>query len=385
MSNEKNTNEFRIKKSVLAVIVICVLIAGAVIGILVNNMAGKKQDKKNSATNSKATSEKNDDTIIDTSNINALDYIELGDYKGMKVSLAVSDEDIQSEIDSVKEEYTTYKELKGKAKEGDMVHATFEGYINGKRADATCGSEYVQIGSGDWVAGFEDAIVGMKTGTNKIFDIDIPDETYGDKNIDGKTVEFHVTLDYICGDQIVPEYNDEFVKSISSDCNTTDEYNEYLRKKLLRENKKDRADYAWSDLVELCKVKEYPKDMVKNAEKKVLQGYYDMAEIYNKSKDEIFTQFGYESEADFKKKDLKELAQDSVKEVLVARGLAKTENISYSDADYSEVVDEEYAYNQEKYSSKEKYEKAERESLQDETLQNAVKEWLKDNITYTTK
>ena len=95
-------------------------------------------------------------------------------------------------------------------------------------------------------------------------------------------------------------------------------------------------------------------------------------------------QFGYESEEDFKEKDLDSMAKDTVKEILMARALAKAENIGYSDADYKQVVDEEYSYNEEKYSSKEKYEEDNRQALMDETLQNAVKAWLKDNIRYTT-
>ena len=111
---------------------------------------------------------------------NPMDYITLGDYKGMKVSLAVSQDDIQSEIDSILEEYTSYKKMSGVVKMGDMIHATFDGYIDGKRADSTCGSDYIHIGSGEWLPGFEDAIIGVKTGDNKKFTLDIPEGTYGD-------------------------------------------------------------------------------------------------------------------------------------------------------------------------------------------------------------
>lgn len=375
MSDNTKESKFGIqmKKSVLALIIICVLVIGVIIGVVLSNLNKMHLTSDKSEQNANVSYEKD---------FNPMDYITLGDYKGMKVSLAVSQDDIQSEIDSILEEYTSYKKLSGVVKMGDMIHATFEGYIDGKRADSTCGSDYIQLGSGDWIPGFEDALAGAKTGKKKKFYIDIPEGTYGDKSVDGKRVEFRVKVEYICGKEIVPEYNDEFVKSISSDCSTTKEYNEYIKEKLLKENENDRADYAWSDIMTLCEVKKYPDDMLNEAEKVVLQGYYDMAGIYGKTNDEIFKQFGYESEEDFRTKDLDAMAKDTVKEILVARAMSKAESIGYSDADYKEVVDEEYSYNEDKYSSKEEYEEKNRQSLQDEALQNAVKSWLKDNATY---
>lgn len=371
---DTKNRKIQIKKWVMVIVIVCVFAVGAVVGVLLTHMSNKDKDAAKSA----------DSNVSFKKDFDPMEYIKLGDYKGMKVSLAVSQDDIQSEIDSLLEEHTTYEELSGVVKNGDTVYAEFEGYVDGKRVDSTCGNDYIHIGSGEWLPGFEDAIIGVKTGDNKKFTLDIPEGTYGDKSVDGKKVEFHVTVKYICGNEIVPEYNNDFVKSISSDCKTTEEYNEYIKEKLTKENKNDRADYAWSDLMNISEVIKYPDDMLEDAKKVVLQGYYDMASIYGKTSDEIFTQFGYESEEDFKEKDLDSMAKDTVKEILMARALAKAENIGYSDADYKEVVDEEYSYNEEKYPNKEKYEEDNRQALKDETLQKAVKAWLKDNIRYTT-
>lgn len=313
----------------------------------------------------------------------AKEYINVGDYKSLNVSIAVTQDDIDLEIDDLREQHTIYEQLDGTVSDGDTVYADIVGYVNGRRADDTCSTDYVIIGSGDWLEGFEDALKGAKTGTTAEFTIPVPMGTYGDNEIDGKNVTFKVKVEYICGDSIVPEYTDDFVQSVSK-YNTTDEYNEYLRQKLAKENEADRGEFAWTDFMEICSVVKYPKEMMEEARKSVLQGYYDMAVVYGCGEDEIFSMFGYESEDDFRKTDLEELAQDTVKENLAAQALADLEEISYTEEEYNSVVDEEYSFNNEEYSSKEEYEKKNRQMLKDTTLLKTVKEWLAENISFDT-
>ena len=99
------------------------------------------------------------------------------------------------------------------------VYADFAGYVDGALVESARGSDYIDIGSDEWIDGFEEAFIGMKTGKTKKVKIAVPDGTYGDDSIDGKTVEFKLTLHYICGDEIVPDFTDDFVQSIS-DYNT---------------------------------------------------------------------------------------------------------------------------------------------------------------------
>ena len=318
-------------------------------------------------------------------NYKAVDCIEFEeDYNKLEISLAVSQEDIDVEIDSIKEENTVYEQKAGNVSDGDMIYADIVGYVDGRRADDTCTEDFVIIGSGDWLDGFEDALIGIKTGTTAEFTISVPDGSFGNKDIDGHDVLYNVKVEYICGDSIVPEYNNEFVQSIS-DYETTEEYTNYIKEKLLEENQSDRADYAWTDVMDICKVKTYPEDMLEKARDTVLQGYYDMAELYGYSEDEIFVQFGYESKEDFINGDLEELARDTVKEQLLARALADKEDISYTQEEYDEIVDEEYYYYEDKYSSKEEFEKDHKEELEDLVLMSVVKKWMEDNLKYVTE
>lgn len=359
------------KKNIIIAAVICILLFAAGTGLGFKLSSTKDNNKDNP-----------DDTQNSSFNIN--DYIEVGDYNSLKVSIAVTRDDINAEIDDLRDQSTTYEKLDGTVKNGDMIYADIVGYVDGLRADDTCTRDYVEVGSGDWLDGFEEALIGRKTGTTAEFTVSIPMGTFGNSDIDGHNVQYKVKIEYICGEEIVPEYNDEFVQSIS-DYKTTKEYEKYLKKELLKENQEDRAEYAWDELLEICKVKKYPDDMMESARTIVMQGYYGMAALYGTSVDEVFQTFGYDSEDDFRNSDLEELARDTVKENLAAIALSEKEGISYTEEDYNAVVDEEYSYNTEEYSSKEDYEKINRKALQDETLIQAVKNWLAENIEFLTK
>lgn len=312
----------------------------------------------------------------------AEDCVKLGDYKGLTISLAVTEDDIKTEIESLQEEYTTYEQNQGTAQDGDKVYADFEGSVKGRRLDDTCGSDFIEIGSNQWLQGFESAFIGMKTGETKEVAIDVPEGTYGSDEIDGHTVDFKLTLRYICGDAIVPEYNDELVQSASK-YKTVEEYNAYLKDKLLKENKTDKADFAWSEILEKCKVTKYPDSLMKAAEKEVLEGYYSMAELYGCSKDEIFQSVGCANEQEFRDTQLKDLAKDTIKDTLVAEAIAAKENLEYTDEEYQAVVKDEYEYNKDAYASQKEYEKANHDYLVRLTEQSIVKKWLEKNVKFT--
>ncbi len=366
--NNKNSKQIQLTKGVVITAVVVLFIIGALLGFLVGKLTKK------------------DDGTVTGSDYDVLDCIEVGDYKNMTVSLAVSKDDIDSEIDSIREEHVTYVEKQGTVADGDKVYANVVGYINGKRADDTCVEDYVEIGSGDWLDGFEDALIGAKTGQTAEFKLTVPQGTYGDSSIDGKEVLFKVDVKYICGKQITPQFDDQFVKKISDNkYKTVDEYKEYLEKKLIKENENDKADYAWTDIMDASSVKKYPEDMMKAAEENVLKGYYDMAKIYGYSTDEVFASFGYGSEEEFRENDLEELTKDTVKENLLARAIAKKENLSYTEEQYQDTLGEEYSYNEDDYDSKEQYEKENTQYLKDTATMKIVKDWLAKNMKYTTK
>lgn len=352
-------------------IVIAVFLVGIVIGIAcVGGYHALETKKKKDKQEAQEAAYKAEECVV------------LGKYNGLTVSLKPTDEDVQTEIDSLLEENTTYEQKSGTVQSGDQIYADFEGYINGKKKDDTCGSDYITIGSGEWLAGFEDALIGVKTGKTKEFSLEVPEGTYGDSTVDGHTIDFKVNVKYICGDSIVPDYNDQFVKSVTN-YKSVKEYETYLRKKLEKENEDDKLDFPWTKVLESSKVTKYPKSLLKAAKKEVLKGYYDMAEIYGVSHDEIFQSFGCDDEADFKKTQLSDLAKDTVKEKLVSQAIAEKENLNYTTEEYNALVKDEYESNSDSYADKKEYEKANKEYLKRTALENVVKEWIGAHTTFT--
>lgn len=362
---QKKPNTF-MKKWMLALGVILLLIV--VVLVVKYASIGKEKDSQEAEENQ---------------SYDPLQCVELGQYTGVRVSLKVTQEDLQSEIESLLEENAVYEQISGAVQDGDMVYADFEGYVSGQKMDITCGSDYIEVGSGEWLEGFESSLLGVNTGETAVFTIPVPEDTYGDEAIDGKDVEFHVTVKYICGDQIMPDYNDEFVQSISQKYKTTKEYNAHLKKRLKKENEEQKAEFVWSEVQEVCKVKKYPDSLVESSGQEVLQGYYDMAVVYNCSREEVFEAFGYENEQTFVENYLDELAKDTAKEYLIAEAIAAREGISYTAEDYEALKTEEYAYQEGNYDTIEAFEADKKTYLENQTLLKKVKEWLSEQAEYT--
>ena len=207
-------------------------------------------------------------SVGDNLDYDPVQYVTIGEYKGVQVSLEVTDEDLQDEIDNIREENATYQQLAGTTQTGQTIRASFEGYVDGQKMDATCGEDYVELGSGDWLDGFEENLTGVQTGDSVVFTVAVPEGTYDDPTIDGKNVEFHATVLYICGEENLPEYSDDFVKSISKKYKTTEEYNNYLRDKLHKENEEQKAEFA-SEVSDFETLDEYKEDIKSKAAERV--------------------------------------------------------------------------------------------------------------------
>lgn len=136
-------------------------------------------------------------------------------------------------------------------------------------------------------------------------------------------------------------------------------------------------------MLDASKVTKYPRSLMKSAKQEVLQGYYDMADLYGQSHDEIFQSFGCDDEADFKKTQLDDLAKDTVKEALTAQAVAYEEKITYTKKDYNKLVKEEYDSNSDSYKSQKEYEKKNKDYLERTALQNAVKAWISKRAKFT--
>ena len=170
--------------------------------------------------------------------------VKLGEYKGLtatKDAAKVTEKDIDNEMKTFVERATRLVSVEREAKMGDTTVIDFEGFDNGTAFEGGKGENYeLKLGSGSFVPGFEEQIVGLKAGEEKDIDITFPEDYKAD--LAGKAVVFHVKLNKVTV-TTTPELDDEFAKDVS-EFETLEELKADLRAKAL-ENAQKQIDSAF--------------------------------------------------------------------------------------------------------------------------------------------
>ena len=164
--------------------------------------------------------------------------VTLGQYKGLEVEkaeAAVSDAQVQAELDRMAQNVASTETVERAAEMGDTANIDFEGFDNGVPFDGGKGDNFdLKLGSGQFVPGFEEQIVGMTAGEEKDIDITFPENYQAD--LAGKAVVFHVKLNKVTVTN-VPELDDEFAKDVS-EFETLEELKADIRAKALEQAEK---------------------------------------------------------------------------------------------------------------------------------------------------
>lgn len=275
----------------------------------------------------------------------ALDYVTLGQYKGLEVTLApteVTDEEIQSEIQSTlsqNEKLTTLEE--GTVEEGDVANIDYEGKIDGEAFDGGTDKGFdLTIGSGSFIEGFESGLVGKKIGGETDLNLKFPD-TYTNADVAGKDVVFHVTVNSV---KRAPELTDELVGEIS-DYKTVDEYKKSIEDSLIEQKKSVQDSQKLNDLMsqvyENSEIKGYPQELVDYN----IKQYRDYYEGYAEQSDMTFADFLEQnlqmSEEDFNTQ-VETTVKQSLEQEMLLRAIAESEGITISDEEFAEGA-EKYA------------------------------------------
>lgn len=316
---------------------------------------GKSDDKKDTTTQSGATAtdaaDENSETIGQL-----VDYysqnVELGNYKGIeytKADVDVTDDDVQKKVDEFVDGLATYdKDTTSKAKSGDTVNIDFVGTVDGEEFDGgnTNGSGYdLVLGSGSFIDGFEDQIVGHKAGDTFVVKVTFP-EDYGRDNLNGKDAEFKTTLNYIKIDKPAT-YNDELVAA-NTDYKTTKEYEESVKESL----KADKAAAALAseqrdimvNVMAKCKINDLPAEEVQANTDQLITSIKSQAESYGMDyATYIKLYYGYDDEDEFAQQ-VYEICQESLKEKMVMCAIAKAENVTVTDQETEDYLND-YAKN----------------------------------------
>ena len=164
--------------------------------------------------------------------------VTLGQYKGLEVEKAeatVTDEQVQAELDRMAQNVASTETVERAAEMGDTANIDFEGFDNGVPFDGGKGDNFdLKLGSGSFVPGFEEQIVGMTAGEEKDIDITFPEDYHAE--LAGKAVVFHVKLNKVTVTN-VPAQDDEFAKDVS-EFDTLDELKADIRAKALENAQK---------------------------------------------------------------------------------------------------------------------------------------------------
>ena len=172
--------------------------------------------------------------------------VTLGDYKGLeieKAEAAVTDEQIAAELERMQQNVASTETVERAAEMGDTANIDFEGFLEGTPFDGGKGDNFdLKLGSGQFVPGFEEQVVGMTAGEEKDIDITFPEDYTAE--LAGKAVVFHVKLNKVSV-TVLPELDDEFAKDVS-EFDTLDELKADIRAKAL-ENAQKQIDSAFEN------------------------------------------------------------------------------------------------------------------------------------------
>ena len=172
--------------------------------------------------------------------------VKLGEYKGLtaeKEEIKVSADDVKERLNEMAERNARLVSVDRKAKKGDIAVIDFEGFDNGEAFEGGKGENYeLELGSGSFVPGFEDQVIGMKAGEEKDIDITFPENYHED--LAGKAVVFKVKVHEV-KEKEVPEMDDEFAKDVS-EFDTLKDLKADLKKKITEERQKD-ADRVFEE------------------------------------------------------------------------------------------------------------------------------------------
>ena len=164
--------------------------------------------------------------------------VTLGQYKGLEVakaSVEVTDEQVQAELDRMAQNVASTETVERAAQMGDTANIDFEGFDNGVPFDGGKGENFdLKLGSGSFVPGFEEQIVGMNAGEEKDIDITFPENYH--EGLAGKPVVFHVKLNKVT-ETVVPAQDDEFAKDVS-EFDTLEELKADIRAKAIEAGEK---------------------------------------------------------------------------------------------------------------------------------------------------
>lgn len=290
---------------------------------------------------------------VDIKNINA-DFVEfvftvierpevkLGKYQKLgvkKEKVEVTDEEVEHELMHLKEKYADIVELdSGKVEKGFTAVINFSGVVDGKVLEGGTGENYpLEIGSNTFIPGFEDGLIGMEIGEEKVLKLKFPEEYV--ENLKGKDVEFTVKVTGL-KKRVLPEMNEDFFKDLGYENVKTEAELKAEIKKHLLEHKEADAENKYIDKLlrkasENIEVEINP-EIIENEQNRMIDDYRNNLKMQGLSLEQ-YLQFTKSSIEDLKKQ-IEPEATSRVKIRYLLEEVSKKENVEVTDEEVKEEV-----------------------------------------------
>ena len=331
------------------------------------------------------------------SGITAADYVDLpADYASMTVEVEpvaeVTEEEVEAMIDQQRQARRELEEVtkRNKVQEGDVVNIDYVGRIDGEEFDGGSAEEYnLEIGSGSFIEGFEDGLIGQTVGETVTLELTFP-EDYADSTKAGVEAEFDVTVNSI-QQYVVPKLTDQFVTDLGitddfgNPVNTVDGLRTFVRNYLVESNESQYTqrleETIRNSLYEKSTFKkDIPEAMMERMNESIATELTSYAQQYGVDLKTLM-QLAYGSTEESYEQDIKDMAAESIKKNIILKAIGDKEGLSMSDEDFQAEL--EVAISNSGYTSVEDVPIEDRESYREILDRRKVMDFLKSKTTVT--
>ena len=274
--------------------------------------------------------------------------VELGEYKGIEVekeTVKVLQADVKAELNRMAQRNARTETVERKAKKNDTVDIDFEGFVDGVPFEGGKAEHHeLTLGSGAFIPGFEDQLIGCKAGDEKDVVVTFPEE-YHAKELAGKEATFKCKVHKV-EETILPEIDDEFAKDVSDTCETLDDLKKEITERLKAE-RQEAADNAFEEKVLDAVIDgmkaDIPAAMIDAQVDTIVQDFGYRLQMQGMGLEQYLKMTGTEMGA-FRAM-FKDQAERQVKTRLALQKVVELEGITVSDTE----LEEEYAKMAEQY------------------------------------
>lgn len=281
--------------------------------------------------------------VVFTATVQVKPEVTLGEYKGIEVEakdIEVTEEDVDKALEELREKHVELiiKE-DGKVEDGDTVVIDFEGFSDGEPFEGGKGENHsLEIGSGQFIPGFEEQLVGKESGEETEVAVTFPEE-YHSEDLAGKEATFNVKIHEIKSKEL-PELDDDFAQDVDEEAETLEELREKTKKDLEESKKQAAENEKRETLIEKASENaevEIPDVMVETELDQMMREFEQRLQMQGMTL-EMYTQFSGQDEDQFKDQ-MRDDAKKRVKTNLTLEAIVEAEDLKVSEEEIDAEVE----------------------------------------------